>query len=203
MNKLPKLTLLALASVSCLSALCLSTAAHAEDLSAILKKVEQLNTEGNYSKALEELSWAKKELEDQYLKKLVTFLPDTLNGYTGDKPDSSSAMGFTSTSRVYKSGANTAKIEINGGSGAGAQGGMGGLAALGQMAAMMGQQSGQSAMRINGRTANLQEESGELTVFLNGGTMLVIRQEAGKVELKAMAEAINMEAIEKYLSGTK
>ncbi len=190
-------------ALTSLLSLALSNTAYAEDLSAILKKVEQLSTEGNYSKALEELSWAKKELEGQYLKKLVTFLPDTLNGFTGEKPESSSAMGFTTTSRVYKSGENTAKVEINGGAGAGAQGGMGGLAALGQMAALMGQQSGQTAMRINGRTANLQDDSGELTIFLNGGTMLAIKQESGKVDLKAMAEAINMDAIEKYLSGSK
>jgi hypothetical protein len=176
----------------------------ADDLKSMLTKVEQLSAEGNYSKALEELNWAKKDIEQNYLKKLTSFLPDTLNGLQGAKPESNSAMGFTNVSRQYTEGANSVKIEIQGGSAGGAQAGLGGLAALGQMAAMLGNgQNGQATMRINGRTATLNEENGELTIFLEGGSMLTIHKTSGTADLKAVAEGIKIDDIEKYIKGTK
>ncbi len=180
-----------------------SNVAIADDLKSMLAKVEQLSTEGNYSKALEELNWAKKDLEQNYLKKLTSFLPDTVAGMTGAKAESNSAMGFTNVSREYSQASNAVKIEIQGGTSGSPQAGLGGLAALGQMAAMFGQQNGQATMRIDGRTANLNENNGELTVFLDGGAMLNIHKTSGNVDLKAIAEALKLDDIEKYMKGTK
>lgn len=180
-----------------------SNIANADDLKTMLTKVEQLSSEGNYSKALEELSWAKKDIEQNYLKKLTSFLPDEINGLTGAKPEFNSALGFTNVSRQYSKDGTSVKVEIQGGTAGSPQAGMGGLAALGQMAAMFGQQNGQATMRINGRTANLNESSGELTVFLEGGSMLNIHKSSGTADLKAIAEGLKLDDIEKYMKGTK
>lgn len=180
-----------------------TSSAMAEDIKTLLDRVQQYNSEGNYSKALEELTWVKKELETKYMAKLGELLPNTLAGYTGDKVETSSAMGITLVSKEYKNGTNVAKVELNAGSAGGAAAGMGGLAALGQMAAMFGQQAGQSTVRVKGKTANLQENNGEMMVFLDGGAMLTIRKESGTIDYKAVAEAIDFDAIEKFLKGAK
>lgn len=171
----------------------------ADELKDILAKVETLATEENYSKALEELSWAKKDLEAKHSQKLGSFLPDTLGDFTASKLESNSVMGMTQISRVYASGNNKVSVEIQGGSG---PGGMGGLAALGQMAAMFGQQPGQATMRIKGRTANHQEENGEMIVYLDGGSMLTARKQSGSIDLKNIIEAIDLDAIEKFMKGS-
>jgi len=170
----------------------------ADELKEILTKVETLATEENFSKALEELSWAKKDLETKYNKKLGGFLPDTLGDFTAGKLETSSAMGMTQISRVYASGNNKVSVEIQGGSGAG---GMGGLAALGQMAAMFGQQPGQETMRIKGRTVNHQEENGEMIVYLDGGSILTVKKQSGSIDLKDIVEAIDLDGIEKFMKG--
>jgi protein subunit release factor A len=172
----------------------------AEDIKTLLDKVQQYNSEGNYSKALEELTWVKKEIETKYMAKLGELLPTTLAGYTGEKAETSSALGMNHVSKKYKNESNTAVIEITSGSG-GAAAGMGGLAALGQMAAMFGQQQGQATIRIKGKTANLQAEAGEMTIYLDGGTMISIKQENGKVDFKTLAEAIDFDSIEKFMKG--
>lgn len=175
----------------------------AEDIKSLLDKVQQYNSEGNYTKALEELTWVKKELETKYLTKLGELLPAQLLSFTGDKVETSSALGITMVSKTYKDSNNSAKVEINAGSAGSAAAGMGGLAALGQMAAMFGQQPGQATLRIKGKTANLQEVSGEITIFLDGGAMLSIKKQSGTIDLKAMAEALDFDAIEKFMKGGK
>jgi hypothetical protein len=181
--------------------LMLPGAAYADDLKTILGKVETLAAEENYAKALEELSWAKKELDQKFNQKLSSFLPDTLGEFSGQKVEINSAMGFTNIGRSYTKGQDSARIEIQGGSASGSGAGLGGLAALGQMAAMFGQQPGQQSMRIKGRTANLQEENGEMSLFLDGGSMITIRKDRGTVDLKSMAEQLDLDAIEAFMKG--
>jgi hypothetical protein len=181
--------------------LMLPGAAYADDLKTILGKVETLATEENYAKALEELSWAKKELDQKFNQKLSSFLPDTLGEFSAQKVEINSAMGFTNIGRSYTKGQDSARIEIQGGSASGSGAGLGGLAALGQMAAMFGQQPGQKSMRIKGRTANLQEENGEMSLFLDGGSMITIRKDRGTIDLKSMAEQLDLDAIEAFMKG--
>jgi hypothetical protein len=183
------------------SLLLFNTNAIADDLSSILEKVSAYAEEENYSKALEELSWAKRELDKKYNQKLSGFLPDTLSEFTGEKSEINSAMGFTNISRNYSKDGARVRIELQAGSGAGAGAGMGGLAALGQMAAMFGQQPGQESMRIKGRTANLMNEGKEMTIFLDGGSMLSIKNETGSAELRPLAEALDLDAIENFMKG--
>ncbi|MBX7138618.1 MAG: hypothetical protein K1X83_11610 [Oligoflexia bacterium] len=180
----------------------------AEELKDIFGRVEQYVAAKNYTKALDELSWAKKEIEKLNSGQLKTFFPDELAGFTGDKIESQNMFGITGMERLYKkSGANTTvKVSLTGGAG-GAAGGLGGLAALGSFAAMMGQQQGQDTFRIEGRTATLEEHAdshaAELTVFLNSGSILKLEMQNGTdaAVLKQMAENLKLNDLDAYLKG--
>lgn len=195
---------LALATPFAFAQLC-----NAEELDAIFKRVNEMVTAKNYSKALDELSWAKKEIEKLHTVQLQTFLPEKLGGYTGEKVQSNSALGFMEMSRVYKKAGDEASVVValTGGAAGSGGAGLGGLAALGQMAAMMGQQQGQDTVRVAGRTAQLQVDEdnkrAELVVFLNSGSLLKLEmQNAAKGDiLKSMAEELKINDLDNYLKG--
>lgn len=202
-------TLLALLSCVAIGSVQL---AHAENLDDIFKKVNEYVAAKNYSKAMEELGWAQKELEKLHAGRLETLLPDTLGGLTGEKATSTSMLGMSQLERNYQTagGATSVKVSLLGGSkGAGAAGGLGGLgglAAMGQMAAMMGgNQPGTETFRVDGRTATLETASGSpsLTIFLEGGTMLKLEAsgDAKADLLKKMAGEIKIAELESYLKG--
>ncbi len=198
-----KIAALALA-LSVLAAPCLQ----AEELKDIFARVQQMVEAKNYTKALDEIGWAKKEIEKMNTAQLKNFFPDSLNGYTGDKFEANNILGISNVERTYKKdGSGEVKISLTGGSGGAAQGGFGGLAALGSMAAMMGGQEGSDTFRIDGRTATLNltpgSSNGELTVFLNSGSILKVEmsQKANGDTLKAMAQALKLNDLDNYLKG--
>ena len=174
----------------------------AEDLNEIFKRVQEFAAQKNYPKALEELAWARKELEKLNSSSMTSFFPDTLNGYTGEKPQVSNALGMTTIERRYKKSESAVKLSIVSG---GAGGAFGGLAEIGKMAAMFGGQPGQDTTRIQGRTAILQENGGypEMQVFLDSGAVLTISGEDGVdgSVLTSMAEALKLSDIDTYLRG--
>lgn len=182
-----------------LAVLLISSFSLAEDINKIFTKVNEYVAEKQYSKALKELSWAEKELQKLHSAKLQEFLPESLAGYTGGKPESSSAMGFMSTERTYSSGGSKVKVSILGGSSAVTSG----LAGLGAMAAAFGAMDPTvETLRIDGRTATLRKDNiPELTVTLDGGAMIKLEGLKGESDLKAIAEALNLEELEKYLKG--
>ncbi len=183
----------------------------AEDINQIFKKVQELVVAKNYPKALEELTWASKEIEKMHNNQLRVYLPDELAGYTGDKFDASGALGITSVERTYRKGGGSEvmTVSVTGGSmGSAAAGGFGSLAALGSMAAMMGaQQEGSETLRIDGRTATLQltpgSSSGDITIFLNSGSVLKVemQQGANADALKSVAQSIKINDLDNYLKG--
>jgi hypothetical protein len=209
MNPMKK-HLRSLAAVFLGAAACLSMAASAaaEDINDIFKKVNELVQAKNYSKALEELGWAKKEIEKMNSKQLESYFPDTLNGFKGQPVSASNALGFTNIERLYKKDESTSvKVSLTGSGPGGVPGGLGGLAAFGKMAAMMGNNGdGSDTFRINGRTAQLEEHSdekrAELTVFLDSGSIL--KFEGSNTDggaLKQMAEALKIGDLDTYLKG--
>ena len=185
-----------------------SNAVLAEDLSAVLGRVNQFVAAGNYPKALDELAWARTEIEKLQAGKVKTFFPDTLAGFTGQKESTSNALGFSNFERVYKKDSSAVKISLTGGSSAGGNAGFGNLAALGRMAAMMGQQPGQETVRISGRTATLTGTDGgsnpELTIFLDSGSLLKLESEesANGEILKSLAEALKIDDLDAFLRGS-
>lgn len=177
--------------------------AAAEDINAIFKKVNDLIASQNYSKALEELKWASKEIETLHSKKLEAFLPDQLAGYNGEKVSSGSAIGITNIERSYKGADGSVKVSLTNMGGAAA--GLGGLAQLGQMAAIFGGSNGMESFRVQGRTAQLDTTgvNPSLTVYLESGSMLQFAGN-GKVKgelLKTMAEAMKLDDLDNYLKG--
>ena len=185
-----------------LSILSASTAV-AEDLNKIFAKVNEYVAAENYSKAIKELEWAKKELEKLNGGKLGKMLPDTLVGFRGGKLERSSALGFNNLERKYSKDKQSFTISITGGSGSA---GLGGLAALGQMGALMGSQPGVDTFRLDGKTANLDTNGRNpvLTVFLESGSILKLESrginDEGKT-IKSAAEAIKIGSLDQYLAG--
>jgi len=182
----------------------------ADEVNQIFSKVNEYIAQKNYPKALEELQWAKQEIEKMNTGQLKSFFPDQLAGFTGGKLETNSALGFTAVERSYTKPGDAAKLKVSltgGGGGAGA-GALGGLAAFGKMAAMMGaQENGSETVRISGRTAQMttddSRKSAELTVFLDSGSILKFEMDnsADSGTLRQLAEAININGLDGYLKG--
>ncbi len=176
----------------------------AEDINAIFKKVNDYAQARNYPKALEELSWAQKELTKLHQARLGELLPADVNGYKGTEPQIQSAMGFTSIERQYSQGEKEIKVSISGGSGG--EGGLGNLAGLAKMGMMFGgAQPGTDQFRLDGRTATLKTDgSPELTVFLESGSLLQLTASEGvdAASLKKFAEGLKIGELDSYLKGS-
>lgn len=180
----------------------------AEDLDSIFKRVDEFMTAKKYPKALEELAWARKEIEKQHNQQLQAYFPETLLDYKGDKINSNGALGFLSVDREYKKGESTLKVSLSGTSGGDAAGGLGGLAAFGKMAALMQNQApGNETVRVAGKTAtlniNTDSKSGDMSIFLDSGAILRIEMpdNASADTIKKAADALQIEALDKYLLG--
>jgi hypothetical protein len=180
---------------------------HAEDLKQIFDKVQQYYQEKNYPKALEELSWAQKEIEKANAQVTQSFFPNAVEGFKGGEIDNTNVFGFMNVERSYEKGdSQSIKVSLIGSSKGQGQNPLGGLAAMGQMAAMMGgNQPGMDSFRLDGRTAMLEKEdsSASLTVFLDGGAMLKFEMNGSNnaEELKKFAGGFKIGDIEKHLKG--
>lgn len=180
----------------------------AENIDAIFKKVESFVQQENYSKALSELEWAKKEIEKMHVRKLQAFFPEELSGFKGQKMEANSVLGFSNIERAYVQGAKKVSIALTGSSGDAAAG-LGGLAQFGRMAAMFGGSApGTETVRIHGRTTMVEEGEGRnasVTVMLDSNSILKLESSTGvkAQELKAMAEALKIEEMDAYLKGGK
>jgi hypothetical protein len=176
----------------------------AEDINEIFKKVNDYAQAKNYPKALEELSWAQKELTKLHQARLGELLPADVNGYKGGEPEIQSAMGFTNIERRYTQGESEVKVAISGASGG--EGGAGGLAGLAKMGMMFGgAEPGVDQFRLDGRTATLRTEgTPELAVFLESGSLLQITGSEGVdgATLKKFAEGLKVGLLDSYLKGS-
>lgn len=179
----------------------------AEDLKQIFDKVQQYYQEKNYSKALEELSWAQKEIEKANATVTQSFFPNEVEGFKGGEIENTSVFGFMNVERSYEKGeSESIKVSLVGSSKGQGQNPLGGLAAMGQMAAMMGgNQPGVDSFRMDGRTAMLEKEEGSasLTIFLDGGSMMKFEMNGSNnpEALKKFASGFKIADIEKHLKG--
>ncbi len=190
---------------ACVLSLFAAAVVHAEDLNEIFRRVNQFVVERNYARAMEEIDWAKKEIEKMHVAKIEEFFPESLSGFSGGKFDTNSVLGFTNIDRIYAQGKKKVKVSLTGGTGQGGAA-LSGLAQLGKMAAMFGGRgSGGETLRVKGRTA-MTEDTGSvsaLTVILDSGSMLRIDSSDGikSEELKGMVEAIKVDELDSYLKG--
>lgn len=181
--------------------------AQGEDPLKLLDTVAGLVKSGDYARALEELAWARKSIETLHAAHIQKFLPDTLAGLAGQPPRSQGAVGLVNIAREYVKDSTRVTVSLTDSSAGGAGGG---LAGLGRMAAMMGaQNTGMNSFRIQGRTATLDNRAPQraaLMVFLDSGALLKLESRGGNIEdglLQGMAEALPLDAIDKYLAAGK
>ena len=177
----------------------------AEDINEVFKKVNEYVQQKNYPKAMEELTWAQKELEKLHQERLSELLPAEVAGFKGGDTQVQQMMGFSNIEREYTNGDKNIRLAITGTSGTE---GMGGLAGIAQMGMMMGAtQPGRDQFRISGRTASLDTTSGspELSVFLESGSVLQLTTGEGVdgPALKKFAEALKIGDLDTYLKGAK
>jgi len=192
-------------AASLLSSLLLTSPAYGEDINDVFKKVNDYVQQKNYPKAMEELSWAQKELEKLHQERLSELLPAEVNGFNGGDTQVQQMMGFSNIEREYTNGEKSIRIAITG---TGGTDGMGGLAGLAKMGMMMGAtQSGRDQFRISGRTATLDttNESPELSIFLESGALMQLTTGDGVngEALKKFAEALKIAELDTYLKGAK
>ena len=182
---------------------------NAEDINSIFNNINNLVAQKNYPKALQELDWARKEIEKLNMARMQEFFPEALNDFKGGKLEANSALGFTNMERLYVKGSAKVKLSLTGGTGEGAQA-LSGLSQLGRMAAMMNgtNASGNETTRIQGFTTVMETaQNGNIsaTVMLDSGAILKLEGSGGvkSKDLKQMVESLKPEEIEKYLKGSK
>lgn len=181
-----------------------SSVVYAEDLNTIFSRVNELIASKNYPKAMDELGWAKKEIEKLHQTRLGELLPADVNGFKGGETTFQTALGFTNIERMYEGAGKSVKLSIAGGGGAG----LGGLAGLAQMGMMFGgSQPGMDQFRIDGKTATLNTTSGtpEVSIILDSGSILTLTSQEGvdAPSLKKFAEGFKFGEIDTYLKGGK
>jgi len=193
-------------TIAAMLSLCF-TSQHAlgEDINEVFKKVNDYVQQKNYPKAMEELTWAQKELEKLHQERLSQLLPAEVEGFKGGDTQVQQMMGFSNIERDYTNGEKNIRLAISGTSGTD---GMGGLAGIAKMGMMMGAtQAGRDQFRINGRTASLDTTNGspELSVFLESGSVLQLTTSEGVdgPALKKFAEALKIADLDNYLKGAK
>ncbi len=179
--------------------------AQAEEIDEIFKKVNKFISEKNYPKAIEELSWAKKEIEKLHNVRLKSFLPDELAGFKAGEINAQSALGFNTIERTYTGAGNSFTLGLNGGTSSSSNNPFGNLAALAKMGQMMGAaQPGVDTFRVQGKTVTLDTSSGvEAIVSLDSGSVLTLKSQS-KFNAEIIKKAINelkLEDLDKYLKG--
>lgn len=175
----------------------------AEDINEIFKRVNEFIAQKNYSKAISELDWAKKEIEKMHNSRIDEFFPNEINGFKGSPSKKSSALGISNYERDYSGSEGQIKLALVGGSGDPNQG-LGGLMQLGKMAAMY-QVPGQESFRVSGKTAVIDTNNSapKVSVYLDSGAVLQLDAEDGvsAETLKKFAEAIKVGELDTYLKG--
>jgi hypothetical protein len=172
-----------------------------EEIGTIATKVKEYTAAGNYTKALEELAWYKKEIEKRHFNKILEFFPEQLQGFQRQQPKSQSTVSITTIEAIYRKQGEYIKMVLTGGSG-GSAGAMGGLAAFGQLAAMQQGMPGQDSFRLEGFTATLNEKQlrPELSVFIDSGW--IIKFIASDTTLvRSFAEIFPLAKLNSYLKG--
>ncbi len=174
--------------------LCLSSSAvQADNFTDLIRSAEKNYKAQNYSKALEDLEWARKEISNQHLKSMKSFFPAEIDGMVGKDVDGASVMGIQGITKIYTSSDQTRSVSISLVSGGASPAG-GGLGSLMNMASSLGMMvsDGNSKVIIEkgykGQFVMEDRASGTLTFNLNGGKIIAIETEG--YNSPAMAEKV-------------
>ncbi len=161
----------------CFSFLIVSTA-QADDVTTLLQSAQDNYNAKRYSKALEDLDWARKEIVSQHLKGIKDLFPESIDGMQGVENESGEVLGFRGISKTYTDGQHTVNLNLMGGQSASGAQGLGAL--MGMAAAFGAMESGANTKLViaKGYKGQFVQEpmgdSGMLTFTLNGGKTLTI-----------------------------
>jgi hypothetical protein len=173
----------------------------AQDLEGAFKEVREHVAHKKYSRALESLGAARRQIEVLHVEALKVFLPDVVSGYTGAPVKVTTALGVVSLMRSYTRGAVTVGVAIRVGTTGGGQGSFGTITQLGRTMAAMRQGGGEKSVDVAGIPGLVGESRGKttLTVFLASGGVVIL-DGAEVSEMKALAAGLNLTGLDAYLA---
>ena len=130
----------------------------------------------NYPKALEELTWCRRSVEDLHYDRIKQIVERTVLGYEPDGATVEGAMGMSMIESTYSNGSDRITLELTSGGAMGSAGATG-LGALAGLAGAFGvRNQGTRQVRVAGLTGQLEEEDDEasLTLTLDSGMIIVV-----------------------------
>ncbi len=154
--------------------------AQADDVTTLIDSAKDNYAAHKYTKAIEDLEWAKKEIMNRQIGSVKDFLPAEIDGMKGVDVEEGAVLGVRGVSRKYGTadGSKSVVISFVSGEGSAAANGLG---ALMKMAASLGaMEAGTSSKLViakgyKGQFVPEGKQSGTLTFNLNGGRMVTIQ----------------------------
>ncbi len=128
----------------------------------------------NYPRALEELNWCQRGIQELHYEKIGSILERDAAGYSAGEASYEAAMGFSTVEIDYSGGNGDVHLEVMSGAG-GAAAAASGLGALASMASAFGvSSSDMKQVRVAGMTGTLEDKDGEVELILtmDGGIVL-------------------------------
>ncbi|PID77757.1 MAG: hypothetical protein CSB21_03925 [Deltaproteobacteria bacterium] len=175
----------------------------ADNVKALMKSAERNYNAKNYSKALADLEWIRKEITNLQLQSMKKLLPSEIAGMKGVDADGGAVLGIHAVTRNYINSDRSRSVSISISSGKSSQAGQG-LGAIMGMAASFGAMNAgtRSKMIISkgyrGQFSMDGNNTGTLIFNLNGGTVINIETRGfldSSMAEKA-ANALNISKIE-------
>ena len=170
--------------------------ANENDPSKLCNSAAKLYKDGDLEGALEEARWCVTQLEQLKQNQTATYFKKEIHGYLGNKVSQQTAMGMTIVERRYKKDDKVIQVTLTGGSSGGAMSAFSALAQMGTMAA------GTNKVRIQRRTATINNDSGNVTVMvsLKSGSMLNFQSNnVSQEELLRFAKAFPVKELDNSL----
>ena len=155
---------------------------------------------GDYPKALEELTWCQRAIQELHYAKISELLEQEAGGFSPGEASYDAAMGLSAVTIEYARGDAYVKLIVTSGSG-GASAASTGLGALAGLASAFGVSSSDTKqVRVAGLTGSLEQKGDdqvELILTMDGGVILT--WEAPDLDaIKAIADVI-VPDLEDYL----
>ena len=153
----------------------------------------------NFPRALEELNWCNRSVEDLHFAKITEIMDRSIAGYDPEEITVEGALGFATIMGVYDNGSSQIEFSVTTGSAAGSAASAG-LSALSGLASSFGVRSrGSDQVRIGGLTDQIQEQGRgvNLRLSMEGGIILNIEGESAEA-VEEFAEDIIAD-LEDYL----
>ncbi len=183
--------------------LLLPSASRGEDPAELIDSAKSFLDQGKYSKAIEDLQWALREIRRLQIGEMRKFLPESVDGYSVEDTDDDAAaaamfnINLMESGRRYNAnrGDESVELKIMSGDFGGA-----GLGSMMKMAQMFGAEQGE-LIRVKGYKCTVEWESestnGKLTAVLDNDMQVTVDVTGGeKATLKKFAELVDFEGLE-------